>query len=283
MDSRMGIKIHNMFDYITIQDLPKTLPLYHPLIQRLHFQTEFANRLDQFMLHYQGPVIRSIRLDFPLGRDHTHVIDRLISKAIAKGVKRIELLFSFETEDADEYTLLTPVVPYILSFALLSDTDSLTYLHLRNCLLAEPADFSGLKNLTTIVVDGLLETCYTHILSLLFSECLQLEAATFKNCKLTWPMKITGPKLRHLSIINCVYWIPSPDRIVIDALNLSSFEYNGCTTRKISVMAPRLLKVFWDAVVRHKHQHPFSTIAKLTHIENIENLTMIISPSQVSP
>jgi hypothetical protein len=44
-------------------------------------------------------------------------------------------------------------------------------------------------------------------------------------------------------------------------------------------MAPRLLKVFWNAVVREKDRLPVSTIAKLTHIEN---LAMIISPSQVS-
>ncbi|WJX85263.1 hypothetical protein P8452_67747 [Trifolium repens] len=274
----LNFDLHNMFDYNTIQDLPQKTLLLFPIIQRLHFQSEFATRLDQFMLHYQGPVIRSIRIDFPLGDDHTDVIDRLISKGIAKGVKRIELLFSFETEEVNEFKLLFPLLPYKFSFALLSDTDSLTYLHLRNCFLAESADFSGLKNLTTIVVEGLVETYSTHILSLLFSECLQIEAATFKNCKIMWPMKITGPKLRHLNIINCFHWSHSPNRIVIDALNLSSFEYSCNITRKISVMAPRLLKVFWNAVVREEDRLPFSTIAKLTHIEN---LAMIISPSQI--
>ncbi|GAU11390.1 hypothetical protein TSUD_343810 [Trifolium subterraneum] len=274
----LNFDLHNMFDYITIQDFPKTLPLF-PLIQRFHFQTEFATILDQFMLHYQGPVINSIRLDFPLGHDHADVIDRLVSKGISKGVKRIELLFSFETEDIDENTMRLPLFPYTFSFALLSDTDSLTYLHLRNCLLAGPADYSGLKNLTTIVMDGLMDTHYTNIFSQLFSNCLQLEDATFKNCKITRPMKITSPKLRHLNIINCGYGDLSPNIIAIHALNLSSFEYSGRTTRYICVKAPRLLSVFWNAAVREKNQHPFSTIAKLTHIEN---LTMIIIPSQVS-
>ncbi|GAU11360.1 hypothetical protein TSUD_343510 [Trifolium subterraneum] len=274
----LNFDLHNMFDYITIQDLPNTLPLF-PIIQRIHFQSEFATRLDQFMLHYQGPVIRSIRLDFPLGHDHADVIDRLISKGIAKGAKRIELLFSFETKEVDDFTLRMPLVPYTFSLTLLSNTDSLTYLHLRNCLLAEAADFSGLKNLTTIVLEGLAEVHYAPLLILLFSECLQLEDATFKNCRILRPMKITSPKLRHLNIINCGYGIHSPATIVIDALNLSSFEYSGRTTRYISVTAPRLLSVFWNAAVREKNQHPFSTIARLTHIEN---LTMIISPSQVS-
>ncbi|AES82325.1 putative F-box domain-containing protein [Medicago truncatula] len=39
---------HTMFDYNTIQDLPKSLPL---------FQSEFATRLDQFMLHCKGAMI----------------------------------------------------------------------------------------------------------------------------------------------------------------------------------------------------------------------------------
>jgi hypothetical protein len=269
-----------MFDYNTIQDLPKSIASF-PLFQSFHFQSEFATRLDQFMLHYQGAVIHSIRLDFPLGGDdHTDVIDRLISKAIAKGVRRIELLFPIELEHLDEYRVTAKTFPYKLSLTLLSGTDSLTYLHLYNCWLAtEPADFSGLKNLTTIVVDGLVESYTTHMLSRLFSECLQLEDATFKNCKLLWLIKITGPKLRHLNIINCGVGFSTPKRIDIDALNLSSFEYSSRTTRYISVMAPRLLNVFWNAAVREKNLYPFSTIAKLTHIEN---LAMIISPSQVS-
>jgi hypothetical protein len=274
----LNFDLHNMFDYNTIQDLPQTLPLF-PIIQRLHFQSEFATRLDQFMLHYQGPIIRSIRLDFPLSKDHTEVINRLISKGIAKGVKRIELLFSFETKDASEYIMDLPLFPYTFSFALLSDTDSLTYLHLRNCLLAGPADYSGLKNLTTIVMDGLMDTHYTNIFSLLFSNCLQLEDATFKNCKIARPMKITSPKLCHLNIINCGYGNLFPKKIAIDALNLSSFEYSGRTTTYIFVKAPSLLNVFWNAAVREKNEHPFSTIAILTHIEN---LAMIISPSLVS-
>ncbi|CAJ2631891.1 putative F-box/FBD/LRR-repeat protein At4g03220 [Trifolium pratense] len=274
----LNFDLYNMFDYNTIQDLPKSIPSL-PIFQTFHFQSEFATRLDQFMLHYQGAVIHSIRLNFPLGEDDTDVIDRLISKAITKGVKRIELLFPIEIKDFDEYSVTGPIFPYKLSLTLLSGTDSLTYLHLYNCWLAkEPADFSGLKNLTTIVMDRLVEDYYTHMLSQLFSECLQIEDATFKNCKLKWPIKITGPKLRHLNIINCGFGVYSPKMIDIDALNLSSFEFSGINTKHISVMAPRLLNVFWNAAVREKNQYPFSTIAKLTHIEN---LAMIITPSQI--
>lgn len=44
-------------------------------------QSQFATRLDQFMLHYQGSIIRSIRINFPLGDQHSDVIDRLISRS----------------------------------------------------------------------------------------------------------------------------------------------------------------------------------------------------------
>ncbi|KAK2384977.1 putative F-box/LRR-repeat protein [Trifolium repens] len=217
----LNFDLHNMFDYNTIQNLPTPLPFF----QWFHFQSEFATRLDQFMLHYQGHTIRSIRLDFPLCNHHTDLIDRLISKGIAKGVKRIELLLS-EEKNIFRYTYM-PLSPYTFPLTLLSD--SLTYLHLQNCFLAEPTDFSGLKNLTTIVLDGLYDT-----LSCLVS-------------------------------------------ISVDALNLSSFEYSGTTT-KISVVAPRLLMVFWESAASPRTPHPLSTIARLTHIEN---LAMIISPSQV--
>jgi hypothetical protein len=269
----LNFDLHNMFDYNTIQDLQKPLELF----QRFHFQSEFVTRLDQFMLHYQSAAIHSIRVDFPICNDHTDVIDRLISKGIAKGVKRIELLFSFKKDNIFRYNVM-PLWPYKFSPTLLSDTDSLTYLHLENCLLAEPTNFSGLKNLTTIVLDGLnFNMISTSFLSQLFFECPQLEHATFKNCKLIWSVEITDPKLRHLKIINCDC-SDTPDKISVDALNLSSFEFSG-TTKEISVVAPRLLKVLWDAAVRQRTPQPFSAIARLTHIEN---LALIISPSQVS-
>nr|ABN08662.1 Cyclin-like F-box, putative [Medicago truncatula] len=373
-----------MFDYNTIQDLPKSLPLF----QRFHFQSEFATRLDQFVLHYKGDMISSIRVKFPLGNEHRDAIDRLISKGIAKGAKRIELLFSSETNDTTH-----SILPYKFSLTLLSDNDSLTYLHLQNCLVLEPMNLSGLKNLrtlvfhlvdvkqkllqslssncshlldftlddchftssliiniptllrlnivncrvnieryidiiasnlssfeyscndrfrvhpinikshmlskfiyrgarfskpigffglknvTTIVLDGLTENLSGNILNNLFSDCFKLENATFKNCCLTSSTDITSQKLRHLSIIDCGFGEYSPYAITIDALNLLSFEYSGQNTHIIYVTAPKLLKIFWNAAVREKIPHPFGPIESLPHIEN---LAMIIYPSQVA-
>ncbi|KEH23806.1 F-box protein [Medicago truncatula] len=123
----LNFDLHNMFnlEYNTIQESHKSLPLFKG------FQSEFVTRLDQFMLHYQGAIIRSVRVNFPLDTKHSVVIDRVISKGIAKGSERIELLFSNETIDPIRY--LERKESYRFSSTLLSKTDSLTYLHLPPC------------------------------------------------------------------------------------------------------------------------------------------------------
>jgi len=139
---------------------------------------------------------------------------------------------------------------------------------------------SGLKNVTSIVFNKLvIENLSKRILPHLFSECLQLEDVTFKNCLLMSSINITSPKLRHLNIIGCGWANNSPSELAIDALNLSSFEYSDYTTRIISFTAPRLLKVFWKTARRKTTPDLFDPIARLPPIEN---LAVNISTSQVS-
>ncbi|KEH24221.1 putative FBD domain, leucine-rich repeat domain, L domain-containing protein [Medicago truncatula] len=149
----------------------------------------------------------------------------------------------------------------------------------RGTLFSKSVRLSGLKNVTTIVFDGLLiENLSTHILPHLFSECLQLEDVTFTNCLLISSIKITSRKLRHLNMIGCGWANDSPSELAIDALNLSSFEYSAYTTRIISFTAPRLLKVFWNTALRKTTPDLFDPIARLPHIEN---LAVNISTSQI--
>ncbi|CAI8614245.1 unnamed protein product [Vicia faba] len=376
--------LHNMFDYNTVPDLPITLPLFQQV------QSQFAASLDNFMQKYHGDIISSIRVNFPLGVDHTYAIDGLIHKGVVKGANRIELLFAYDTDFKIE--------PYKFLFPFLSSNNSVTYLHLQNCHIAGPMEFSGLKNLTTlvlhlvpvkqnmfrdlffncthlenfnlnectflsdlrirsttllhlnidcgriitkvtqarkidiiasnllsieysskciysrrlhilnikshtlcqfnyrcieisnlvnfsgmknvttIVLDGLREYVKSDVVTHLFSKCLRLEDVTFKKCRFTWgDMKIISAKLRHLGIIDCHY--NNPYKIDIDALNLSSFEYRGYTMPIISVVAPKLLKVFWDAGFREINVYNFATIVKL---HQVENLTMNIGFSLIS-
>jgi hypothetical protein len=354
----INFDIHTIFDNTV---LPKSLPLFQD------FQSQFATGLDQFILHHQGDMIHSIRVEFPLSDQHSHIIDRMISKGISKGVKHIELLFSHDDVASD---LTSETKPYKFSFNLLSDTDSLIYLHLEKCLIEESTNLSGLKNLrtlvlhevvvnqdmiqglccmkllfhlnivhyqrkrnidiiasnlasidysynhkyephtlkieahmlskfsykggkisnrlvgysgmrnmTTIVLDGVDECLQYKVFPLLFSECLQLEDVTFKNCRIMTCVHIINAKLRCLNMIDCGYMDILPSFIHIDAPNLSSFEYVGHTTKIFFVKAPRLLKVFWNAAKRDKNPYPFGPIARLHHIEN---LAMIINASQVS-
>jgi hypothetical protein len=104
--------------------------------------------------------------------------------------------------------------------------------------------------------------------SLLFSECLELQDVTFKNCKRIYDMNIISTKLHHLKIIDCVYKVVSPCKIDIDALNLSSLEYSGHRTVMFSVTAPNL-KVFCNS---------YSPVPRL---HQIDNLVMLTSHSQV--
>jgi hypothetical protein len=381
----LNFDLHNMFDCYTFEELREDVRLF----QRV--QSEFATRLDRFMMHYQGVVISSVRVKFPLGNEHSDVIDRLISQGIAKGAKRIELLISNRTKDTD---IDIEIYKYKFPFTLLSNTDSLMYLHLQGCRIVTPTDFSGLKNLRTLVlhlvvvkhdmlqdlfsncihlVDFTLDNCsfysdlkiisptlshinifkcahyedenidiiapnllsfeyssysgtlghtlnikapmlsqfsyrgiefsksvgfsglknvttivlyklceclQTRVLPLLFKECLHLKDVAIMNCKITSEMKITNPNLRHLKIVDRGGYVDLPPyKITIEAFNLSSFEYSG-QKRIFYVTAPSLLKVFWNAAVSEKKRYSLGPIPPTLH--HIENLTMTTSHSQVS-
>ncbi|XP_058742291.1 uncharacterized protein LOC131614753 [Vicia villosa] len=383
----LNFDLPNIFDYNTVPVLLKTLPLFQ------HLQSQFAASLDNFMQKYHGDMISSIRVNFPLGVDHTYAIDGLIHKGVLKGANRIELLFGYDTD--------LKIQPYKFLFPFLSGTSSVTYLHLQNCHIAAPMKFSGLKNLrtlvlhlvplkqsmfrdlffncihlenftlnectflsdlrirsttllhlnidcgriitkatnarkidiiasnllsieysskciyssrlhilnikshtlsqfnyrciqisklvnfsglknvTTIVLDGLREYLQIDVVTLLFSKCPQFEDVTFKECDFWCDMKLISSKLRNLSIIDCHFRNHDSHKIDIDALNLSSFEYrvHNCTRPIISVEAPKLLKVFWDAGIGEINVYSFGTIAKL---HQVENLTMNMGFSQIT-
>lgn len=138
----LNFDAYNMFGYNPLQMVP-----YH--LQLRAVQSQFATGLDQLVLHHQGATINSVRVKFPLDDKHSNVIDRLISQGVAKGVERIELLFSIEPNRS---RFIFEIESYGFSFSLLSTTDSLMYLHLENCFLVEPTGFSGLRNLRTLVL-----------------------------------------------------------------------------------------------------------------------------------
>jgi len=224
----LNFDVHNMFelDYNTIQEYQRSLPLFKG------FQSEFATRLDRFMLHYQGAMIRSIRVNFPLGTKHNDVINRMISKGIAKGAERIELLFSYET--IDPIPTLDQIEPHKFSFTLLSHTDCLTYLHLQNCHLVAPKDLSGLKNLRTLVLQ--LVDVHQNLLQGLFSNCIHLVNFTLDQCDFKSDLKIISSTLFHLNIVNCGDQVGWARNIDVIASNLSSIEYSFNSDYPLHIM-----------------------------------------------
>jgi hypothetical protein len=125
--------------------------------------------------------------------------------------------------------------------------------------------FSGMKNVTTIVLDGV-------------GECTSSKLVTLKNYNLINELEVISKKLRHLNIIDCGSQEKYAPPISIDAANLSSFEYSGHVQR-FSIKAPKLLTIFWNAAIREKNSYLFGSIASFHHIEN---LAMTMSHSQVS-
>ncbi|WJX83859.1 hypothetical protein P8452_66486 [Trifolium repens] len=249
----LNFDLHNMFGYNTVQELQRNFPC---------IQSEFARRLDQFMQHYQGAVIHSIRVDFPFSDKHRGVIGKLISKGIAKGVKRIELLLSNETTDTDVDTEMNPLKFSFIT--LLSGTDSLTYLHLQNCLIAAPMDFSGLKNLRTLVLHAV--PVKPDLLSGLFSNCIHLADFTLDDCDFISDLQIISSTLFHLNIVNCRVYMPC--NIDIIASNLSSFEYscNGPQVHPLNLKAHMLSKFSYRG----------SQISKFVRFSGLRNVTTIV-------
>ncbi|KAK2363918.1 hypothetical protein QL285_088849 [Trifolium repens] len=239
-----------IFSKLSLKDLLKTmLPKSLPLFQ--DFQSQFATRLDQFILHHQGDMIHSIRVEFPLSDQHSHIIDRMISKGISKGVKHIELLFSHDDVASD---LTSETKPYKFSFNLLSDTDSLIYLHLEKCLIEESTNLSGLKNLRTLVLHEVVVN-QDMIQGLC---CMKL--------------------LFHLNIVH----YQRKRNIDIIASNLASIDYSynhKYEPHTLKIEAHMLSKFSYKGAKRDKNPYPFGPIARLHHIENV---AMIINASQIT-
>ncbi|CAK8562878.1 unnamed protein product [Lathyrus sativus] len=261
----LNFDLHNMFD--CNPELPKT-PLF-PLFQQL--QSQFATRLDYFIQKYHGDIISSIRINFPLGRDNTHVIDRLIHKGVLKGVNRIELLFAYPKPLPDfEKAMPFPydesdfeIEPY--NFFLSDSHNSLTYLHLQNCRIME---FSGLKNLTTLVLH--LLSVKQSMLQDMCLKCIHLDNLTLNECTFRSDLKITSTTLLHLNI-NCGDIFRKRINIDIIASNLSSIRYSS-DGRSETLLHTLNIK-------SHKlsnFSYTCDQISNLVHFSGLKNVTTIV-------
>ncbi|CAL5214375.1 unnamed protein product [Lathyrus oleraceus] len=248
----LNFDLHNMFDYNTIPKFPITLTLFQEL------QSLFATRLDNFMQKYHGDMIRSIRINFPLDAHHTHVINGLIHKGVVKGANRIELLFAHHTRH---------IQPYKFVFPFLSCTNSVTYLHLRNCHIAAPMEFSGFKNLTTLVLQ--LLPLDQNILQPLFFNCIYLQNLTLNQCTFRSDLTITSPTLLHFNI-NCRHVIGGmKTNIHIIASNLLSMEYSSyfCPRHTLNFNSPMLSKFSYSC-------HRISNFVDFSGLKNMKTIVL---------
>lgn len=236
-------------------------------------QSEFVRRVDQFMQHYHGAKIDSLRVDFLLCYKYNNIIDRWIGCAIDKGARKIELLFSNRTY------FFPGQMPYKFPHTLLSESDSpcMKYLHLQNCLLMPPAEYSGFKNLKTLLLEQLVVT--EDLLLCLFSKCFHLEDLTFVLCDFNSDLNIISPTLHHLGLLNCGFPRSRKIDIVIVTLQLLSFEYSGNILMISSINAPQLSKFYLNPTSKELEiPYAFDLFA---NFHQLENLTMNLIPSQV--
>ncbi|CAK8543527.1 unnamed protein product [Lathyrus sativus] len=253
----LNFDLHNMFDSNTMPELPKTLPRLQEA------QSQFATILDNFMQKYPGDTISSIRVNFPLGVDHTYAIKGLIHKAALKGANRIELLFPC---DAD-----FKIEPYKFLFPLLSDTNSVTYLHLQNCHIAAPMKFSGLKNLKTLVLH--LVPVEQNMLRPLCFNCIHLENFTLNQCTFLSDLKIRSTTLLHLNI-DCgrnITKATMAKKIDIIASNLLSIEYSSKC-----IHSRRLHKLNIRSHTLSQFNYRCRRIFKLVNFSGLKNVTTIV-------
>jgi len=112
----------------------------------------------------------------------------------------------------NEWKTTDSILPYIFSLILLSNNDSLTYLHLQNCLLVEPMDFSGLKDLRTLVLH--LVFVKQKLLQSLCSHCSHLVDLTLDDCQFISSIieYVNGDRSKirsFIKMITCIVVLPS--------------------------------------------------------------------------
>ena len=206
---------------------------------------EFVKRVDRFVNNFPGINIDSFLVNFYLDHEQSNIIDQWISFVIARGVKRINLLFlgrpyPYVPSLGFDARLAALRNRYKFDFAIFSKSNASTLNHLclQNCLVFYPinCDFIPLKDLRSLSLE-LVELDETFIESLM-SNCTRLEELCLLNCEFKSSIpKIVSSSLCHLKIrgsfIMCnsmednYYARLNLNLIFLDCLKLTSLEVDG--------------------------------------------------------
>jgi hypothetical protein len=200
---------------------------------------QFVSGVNTVLGLYLGKKVESFRLAFFLDGEYARDLDNWVRFAITKGAQELHLHLrgGIETVYHFPYWILTE-----------SDLSGLKHLSLENCILSPPPSFDRFNELTTLCLDNV--TIGAMFMTNLFSVCVVLERLTLKSCSMDPRLVVAAAhqplRLQELKLIQCCQL----EEVVIDAVNLTSFEFEGNILMIHYMEAPRLLSVFLCARCR---------------------------------
>ncbi|KAL6143524.1 hypothetical protein ACLB2K_054219 [Fragaria x ananassa] len=196
----------------------------------------YIKRVNEVLELYSGNKLTSFKVAFFLDQKDTEVLDKWVRFAITKGAQKLDLRC---------YGTLSACDKYVFPHWILTDLNvsTLKHLSLYQCVLKPPTDFDRFVQLTT------LSLCDVEVdqdfLEHLFSACFLLESLTLISCAMHSNL-IIGPSLHlhDLKVLVCSVF----GRIEIDAVNLSSLEYDGYNTQISFMKTPKLVTIFFKGL-----------------------------------
>jgi hypothetical protein len=195
----------------------------------------FVRRVNELLELYSGNKVDSLKVAFFFDGEYTAILDKWIHFAITKGAQVLDLqLFQNGLFESENY--------YVFPHWLLSDLNvsTLKHLSLQRCVLKPPTDFDRFLQLTTLCLNKVIVD--PVFMAHLFSVCVLLESLSLCNCQVCSNL-IVGPSLRlnDLKVLMCGYL----EKIEIDAVNLSSLEYDGDIVKISCMRTPQLVRFFF--------------------------------------
>ncbi|KAJ4954636.1 hypothetical protein NE237_011419 [Protea cynaroides] len=196
---------------------------------------EFIRWADLILQLNQRQNVDVFRVQFYLGQESAHHLDRWTAYAAEKGVQELVL----DLDMCNKYLLEDDLYNFPCWLFPQDKEPHIKHLFLNSCILRLPPDFRALSSLLVLSLENVLisEEDILYILS----NSLLLESLKVKNCPSLVSLKIDGPcpQLKHLSIS----WCHHLENIEIVAIKLLSFEYVGIMPKLSFKFVPQLVTV----------------------------------------
>ncbi|KAJ6371252.1 hypothetical protein OIU77_001703 [Salix suchowensis] len=199
-------------------------------------------------------------------------MNRWIRSVIGLGIEELQLVLSGMTFSYHHHCLLDDEYYIFPHWLLPHPSDSrLKHLHLRTCVLKPPADFIGFNKLITLRLRDVF--LGDDFLASLFSNCLLLQGLVLKRCRHLSLLKVFSSSLQNLSLIDCSD--PSPVEVI--AVNLTDFEYSGDFMKITVLVAPCLVKLYFNFNSVHVTNMP-NTLSLCATFPTLQTLILYLDP-----